>query len=44
VRIEDDVVCTDGGREVLTAAVPKARREIEALVGRAARAPASDRT
>jgi Xaa-Pro aminopeptidase len=34
VRIEDDVVVTAAGCEVLTAAAPKAVREIEALVGR----------
>jgi Xaa-Pro aminopeptidase len=33
VRIEDDVVVTTAGCEVLTAAAPKAVREIEALVG-----------
>ncbi|MCB9879340.1 MAG: aminopeptidase P family protein [Planctomycetes bacterium] len=35
VRIEDDVVCTRTGREVLTAAVPKERPALEALVGSA---------
>jgi len=35
VRIEDVVVVTADGCEVLTAAVPKARAEIEALVGEA---------
>ena len=34
VRIEDDVVVTAAGCEVLTAAAPKSVREIEALVGR----------
>lgn len=34
VRIEDDVVVTPSGCEVLTAAAPKSVREIEALVGR----------
>lgn len=33
VRIEDDVRCTSGAPEVLTAAIPKERRELEALVG-----------
>lgn len=33
IRIEDDVVCTAGGSEVLTASIPKARLEIEALAG-----------
>ncbi|MDX2015967.1 MAG: aminopeptidase P family protein [Myxococcaceae bacterium] len=33
IRIEDDVVCTATGAEVLTAAIPKARAEIEALAG-----------
>jgi Xaa-Pro aminopeptidase len=33
IRIEDDVMCTDSGHEVLTAAVPKERVAIEALVG-----------
>jgi Xaa-Pro aminopeptidase len=35
IRIEDDVVCTDGGHEVLTAAIPKERVAVEALVGSA---------
>lgn len=35
IRIEDDVVCTQGGHEVLTAAVPKERVAVEALVGSA---------
>ncbi len=34
VRIEDDVLVTSGGLEVLTAACPKAVAEIEAIVGR----------
>jgi Xaa-Pro aminopeptidase len=34
VRIEDDVVVTHSGCEVLTEAAPKAIRDIEALVGR----------
>ena len=34
VRIEDDVLVTAAGCEVLTAAAPKSVREIEALVGR----------
>ena len=33
VRIEDDVVVTVGGHEVLTAALPVAADEIEDLVG-----------
>ena len=33
VRIEDDVVITEGGHENLTAAIPKAPDELEALVG-----------
>jgi Xaa-Pro aminopeptidase len=33
IRIEDDVLCTAGGSEVLTAAIPKGRAEIEALAG-----------
>lgn len=37
IRIEDDVVCTTDGREVLTAAIPKERLAIEALVGSAGR-------
>ncbi len=34
VRIEDDVLCTSLGHEVLTAAVPKERAAIEACVGK----------
>jgi Xaa-Pro aminopeptidase len=34
VRIEDDVVVTPSGCEVLTAAAPKSVADIEALVGR----------
>ncbi len=34
VRIEDDVVVTPSGCEVLTAAAPKSVRDMEALVGR----------
>jgi len=33
VRIEDDVLVTTGGHEVLTAGTPKALADIEALVG-----------
>ena len=33
VRIEDDVLCTEDGHETLTAAVPKERIAVEALVG-----------
>ena len=35
IRIEDDVLCTEGGYDVLTKAMPKEREEIEALVGSA---------
>lgn len=35
IRIEDDVHCTASGAEVITAAIPKARAEIEALAGSA---------
>ncbi|HLU38993.1 MAG TPA: aminopeptidase P family protein [Planctomycetota bacterium] len=34
IRIEDDVLCTTSGNEVLTAAIVKERREVEALVGK----------
>ncbi len=34
IRIEDDVVCTESGNEVLTAAIVKERREVEGLVGK----------
>lgn len=33
IRIEDDVLCTKTGPEVLTAAIPKEREVIEAMVG-----------
>lgn len=33
IRIEDDVLLTDGGNEVLSACSPKKVEEIEALVG-----------
>lgn len=35
IRIEDDVLCTSSGHEVLSAATPKERLAIEALVGSA---------
>jgi Xaa-Pro aminopeptidase len=35
IRIEDDVHCTEHGAEVLTAAIPKERVAVEALVGSA---------
>ncbi len=35
IRIEDDVLCTPAGPEVLTARIPKQRADIEALVGSA---------
>ena len=35
IRIEDDVACTSDGVEVLTAAIPKSRNEVEALAGSA---------
>lgn len=35
IRIEDDVLCTEAGPEVITAAIPKDPSEIEGLVGRA---------
>ncbi len=35
IRIEDDVHCTASGVEVLTAAIPKKRAEVEALAGSA---------
>ena len=33
IRIEDDVLVTDTGREVLTAEIPKTADAIESLVG-----------
>jgi Xaa-Pro aminopeptidase len=33
IRIEDDVLTTDDGHEVLTASIPKLRDEVERLVG-----------
>ncbi len=41
IRIEDDVLVTEGGHEVLSAAAPKEPREIEAL--RAEAVSASER-
>jgi Xaa-Pro aminopeptidase len=35
IRIEDDVLCTANGSDVITTAIPKARAEIEALAGTA---------
>lgn len=35
IRIEDDVLCTASGVEVLTAQIPKKRSEVEALAGAA---------
>ena len=35
IRIEDDVLCTASGAEVLTAQIPKKRSEVEALAGAA---------
>ena len=35
IRIEDDVHCTESGAEVLTAAIPRERAAVEALVGSA---------
>lgn len=35
IRIEDDVLCTASGSEVLSEAIPKQRSEVEALVGSA---------
>ena len=32
IRIEDDVLCTDGAPEVLTAAIPKTAAAVEACV------------
>lgn len=35
IRIEDNVLCTERGAEVITAAIPRERAELEALVGTA---------
>ncbi|MCC6334237.1 MAG: aminopeptidase P family protein [Myxococcales bacterium] len=35
IRIEDDILCTETGAEVLTAAIPKARAEVESIAGSA---------
>jgi Xaa-Pro aminopeptidase len=35
IRIEDDVLCTESGSELLTAEIPRARAAVEALVGSA---------
>jgi Xaa-Pro aminopeptidase len=35
IRIEDDVLCTEDGSEVLTRGIPKERTAVEALVGSA---------
>ena len=35
IRIEDDVLCTEGGAEVLTKSTPKEREEVQELVGSA---------
>ena len=35
IRSEDDVMCTESGYDVLSAAVPKERKAVEALVGSA---------
>ncbi|MFZ1126486.1 MAG: aminopeptidase P N-terminal domain-containing protein [Candidatus Baltobacteraceae bacterium] len=40
VRIEDDIVCTEGDPENLTAAIPKSIEELEAIVGSEAAASA----
>jgi Xaa-Pro aminopeptidase len=41
IRIEDDVLCTEGAPEVLTEAAPKRIDEVEALVGTRAEAVAA---
>ena len=33
IRIEDDVLCTNGDPDVITAAIPKEAADIEAIVG-----------
>jgi Xaa-Pro aminopeptidase len=35
IRIEDDVLCTEGGADVLTKSTPKEREEVQELVGSA---------
>ena len=39
IRIEDDILITEGGREILTSAVPKLPADVEAAVGMAAHVP-----
>ena len=42
IRIEDDVLVTHEGYEVLSARVPKSIKEVEEVIGRPATSPTSE--